>query len=634
MARLLLINPMEVEIMIGIRQKLMVGFGGLLAVVAVVGALTMGQIDDLGRAIDVILKQNYRSVVACQDMKESLERIDSGILFTLADNEVQGNHLIKEYSPEFRAALDVELGNITLPGEREKAERIRALFEEYTKAVPLVTQLTRSLEARKASYFSTLQPSFQKIRKVAQEILLMNQTNMSEANDAARRLAHAAHRRMLVAIMVSAFLALLFSYLAHIWILHPINRLIESTNEIRSGNLDLVLEAGSRDEIGRLSASFNEMASALRQVRKEDRVNLMRTRRATEEVFKALPAAISVLDLDGRVEVSTEAAERHFGLRPGVLASDLGYEWLLPLTRKALDEDRIVEREPKSGYIQQFVDNREYFFEPMAVPIPVGPERGEPTGVALILKDVTQVHEQRELKRGVVSTVSHQLRTPLTSLRMSIHLLLEERVGPLNEKQTELLMVAREDSERLVGILDDLLDLNRIESGRSHVSPEPVSPQVLVRDAIEPFLVEAKDKGVTVANAVPDDLPEIMADAQKIRHVFTNLLSNALRFTSPGGSVTVRASLGTDDLTFSVEDTGKGIAPEYLDHLFELFYRVPGQDEKSGVGLGLAIVKEIIRAHGGNVSAESEMGKGSTFRFTLPLRGETPSPHSTATGKE
>jgi signal transduction histidine kinase len=605
----------------------MLGFGGLLAVMAIVGALTMVQIDNLGKAIDMILRENYRSVVACQDMKESLERMDSGILFTLAGNELEGNRLIKESAPRFRAALNVELGNITLPGEREKAKKIKDLFESYVEAIPLVTQVAQSPEKRQADYFSKLQPLFQKIKDVAQDILLMNQTNMNEANNAARHQADIAHRRMLTAIMVSAFLALLFSYLAHRWILHPINRLIESANEIRGGNLDLVLEAGSRDEIGRLSESFNEMAAALRQVRKEDRVNLMRTRRATEEVFKALPTAIAVLDLDGKVEVATETADRHFGLKPGVLASDLGYEWLLPLTRKALDEDRVVERDPKNGYVQQFVDNREYFFQPMVVPIPVVPERREPTGVALILKDVTQVHEQQEIKRGVVSTVSHQLKTPLTSLRMSIHLLLEERIGPLNEKQIELLMAARDDSERLVGILNDLLDINRIESGKSRLTLGPVTPRALVRDSTEPFLVDAKDKGVTVVNDVSDDLPEVMADAEKIRHVFANLLSNALRFTGPGGSVTIRASREQGQVAFLVEDTGKGIPEEELKHLFEQFYRAPGQDEKSGVGLGLAIVKEIVRAHGGDVGAESVVGKGSAFRFTLPLRTDPPGTH-------
>lgn len=610
--------------MIGIRQKLVLGFGGLLAVIAVVGAMTMVQIDDLGKAIAMILRENYRSVVACQDMKESLERMDSGILFTLAGQELEGNRLIGEYTSRFRSALQAELGNITLPGEREKAERIESLFERYAEEIPLATQATRTPEDRRTDYFSRLQPLFREIKDIAQEILLMNQTNMNEANNAARRLADTAHDRMLTAILASAFLAILFSYLAHRWILQPINRLNESANEIRRGNLDLVLEGGSKDEIGRLSESFNEMAAALRQVRKEDRVSLMRTRRATEEIFKTLPTAISVLDLDGRVEFSTATADRYFGLKPGVFAGDLGYDWMSPLIRQALDEDRIVERDPRNGYVQQFADNREYFFQPMAVPIQAGPDRREPTGVALILKDVTQVHEQHEMRSGVVSAVSHQLRTPLTSLRMSIHLLLEEQVGALNEKQTELLLAARDDSERLVAILDDLLDINRMESGKSRIALEPATPRALARDSIEAFLADAKDKGVTLVNDIPDDLPEVMADAEKIRHVFANLLSNALRFTGPGGAVTIHASLERGCVTFAVEDTGKGIAAADMKQVFEPFYRAPGQDDRSGLGLGLAIAREIVRAHGGEVGAESVVGKGSVFRFTLPARTDPP----------
>jgi NtrC-family two-component system sensor histidine kinase KinB len=295
------------------------------------------------------------------------------------------------------------------------------------------------------------------------------------------------------------------------------------------------------------------------------------------------------------------------------------------MIRKALDEDRAVERDPKYGYIQQFIDNREYFFQPMIVPIHVGPEGGESAGLSLILKDMTQVHEQQELKRGVVSTVSHQLKTPLTSLRMSIYLLLEERVGTLNEKQIELLMSARDDSDKLAGILDDLLDLNRIESGRSNLSPEPVLPRALVTDAVEPFLFEAKDKGLTILNQVAEDLPEVMADQQKIRHVFMNLFTNALRFTGPGGSITVQAVLEHEHVRFSVEDTGTGIPADHLSRIFEQFYRVPGQEDKSGIGLGLAIVKEIIRAHGGDVGVQSNVGEGSIFYFTLPLKKKYPS---------
>src|SRR3990167_729596 len=605
--------------MIGIRQKLALGFGGLLAIVVVIGLLTMSRIKELGYAVDVILKENYLSVVACQDMKETLERIDSGILFTLAGNNEEGAALIKENAIKFRAALKSEFGNITLPGEEEKARSIDKLFGEYTAAIPLVTDTSRPFDERNGAYFSTLLPLFQNIKTLAHEILIMNQKSMNDANDEARALAASTYRQMLSAILASAVIAILFSYLTHRWILTPINRLIESTDEIRRGNLDLVIESSSRDEIGKLSQSFNEMTASLRQVRKSDRLNLIRMRRAMEEVVKAMPDAIAVLDTEGRVEVSTDTAQHMFGLMPGVLVKDLGHEWMTGLIGRALDEDRVVEMDPKNGYIQRFTEGREHFFKPIAVPIPIKPKSGEHTGSAIILSDVTQLHEQEELKRGVVSTVSHQLKTPLTSLRMSVYLLLEEKVGTLNREQAELLIAAREDSERLVNILSDLLDLTRIESGKSNLDIGSYSPHTLARDGIEPFLTEAKDKGVTVINAVPEDLPDVPADPVRIHHVFSNLISNSLKFTKPGGTVTVRAESRNGSIHFSVEDTGGGIPAEHLSRLFEQFYRVPGQDEKSGVGLGLAIVKEIVHAHGGVVGVKSEAGKGSAFEFTLPL---------------
>jgi two-component system, NtrC family, sensor histidine kinase KinB len=609
--------------MISIRHKLMFVFGGLLIIVALMGTLTISQIDKLGQAIDVILLENYRSVIACQNMKESLERMDSGILFSFAGNQNEGTQYIAANKTKFLSSLDVELSNITLPGELEKAEQIKFLFGEFTQTIDQVTDISRPLTQRQTSYFSILLPMFQEIKGLAQEILEMNQANMSEANGAARRLAASAHARMLTVIISCAIIAVLFSYLARFWILKPINRLIESTREIRRGNLDLVLESQSRDEIGQLSESFNKMTAVLRQVRKNDRINLMLTRRATEEVFKALPETVAVIDLSGRVEFSTETADHHFGLKPGVVVYGLGYDWLPGLIQRALDEQRTVELDGKNGYIQKFVDNREYFFQPMAVPIPISPKTQEHTGTVLILKDVTQVHEQMELKQGVVSTVAHQLRTPLTSLRMSIHLLLEEKVGPLNEKQTELLMAAREESERLVNILNDLLELNRIRSDRIPLNMKPVSPQTLAREGIEPFLFAAKDKGVTIINVVPTDISDVMADSSKIIHVFANIITNALRFTNPGGTVTVSAKNETGFVRFSIEDTGYGIPARHLGQLFEPFYRIPEQDQKMGAGLGLAIVKEIVKAHGGTVGVASQEGKGTVFWFSLPMNEES-----------
>ncbi len=605
--------------MISIRQKLLLGFGGLLLIVAAMGFVTIRQIDSLGGAIDVILRQNYRSVLACQEMSESLDHIDSGVLFTFTGHYDQGMANIRQHNEEFLHALQLELGNITLPGEHQKAIQIKALFTEYTRVIFRVTDPTVSLSERQNRYFSDLLPLVQRMKLLAGEVLEMNQSNMQRANNTAWKMAASAHNNVLVAIIASAFIALLFSYRSHQWILMPIKKLIASAEEIRKGNLDLVLDTTSNDEIGQLSRSFNEMAATLRKIRKSDKEALVLTRKATQEVFKVLPSPIAVLDSDGKVEVSTESAEHYFGLKPGVNVSDLGREWLLQLWQKALRQGSLAESAEGNGFIQHFADNQEHFFQPMAVPIPAGDESLGFAGTALIFKDVTKEHEQLELKRSVISTVSHQLRTPLTSLRMSIHLLLEERIGKLNEKQADLLLAARDESERLVHIIDDLLDINRIESGMAHLDIKAVSPSHLGIEGLESFLVPARDQGVSILNNIPDGLPDVMADFDSIRYVFANLLSNALRFTSPGGTVTISAVEDQNNIRFSVADTGEGISPEHMEHLFEQFYRVPGQQQKSGIGLGLSIVKEIVEAHGGKVSAESVYTKGSVFHFILPL---------------
>jgi len=609
---------LETQTIFSIRQKLMLGFGGLLVIVAVIGGMTILQIRHLGEAIDVILRENYRSVVACQEMKESLERVESGIVFTFLGADADGRRQIEAGMSRFSDALRVEMGNITLAGEGEKSHRLGEIYREYSEMVPRITDPSRPLEQRRADYFSMLLPLFEQIHGLAQEILEMNQSNMSEANDAARSQADSAQRRMTIAILTCAVVAILFSLLIQRWILDPIRRLIESANEVRRGNLDLVLGTDSKDEIGQLSEAFNSMAEGLRTIRRSERLDLMRTRRATGEVFKALPSVIAVLDLDGRVEVATGDAERLFGLKPGVKFEDLGYDWLTPLIRRVQTESRVVDATAKETCIQMFRDNREYFFAPTVVPILTESSQDEISGTAVILKDMSQMIEQQELKRSSVRTVSHQLRNPLTSIRMSIHLLLEETLGPLKPKQAELLVAAMEESDRLTGIVEELLDLNRMESGRTLLDIERISPHELVRDSLEPFQVEARDKGVNLANAVPEDVPEVLGDTKRLQHVMSNLLSNALRFAGPGGTVSVGAETEPQMVRVAVADTGPGIAEGDVNRVFEPFYRVACQGKSSGIGLGLAIVKEIIRTHGGSVGVTSAPGKGSTFWFTLP----------------
>jgi NtrC-family two-component system sensor histidine kinase KinB len=601
--------------MLGLRQKLSLGFGGLLVIILVIGVQSILHLTRLGQSVDVILRENYRSVIACQEMKEALERIDSGILFVLLGDAEKGEELISKNEQAFEKALHVELNNITLPGEGERGARLQERFGQYKATLKRVKDPGALLPVRRNTYFTQLHPLFQQIKETADEILQMNQQNMSDANDRARSSAATARKQMYLFLFAGTILAAGFVFFTGRWILRPINRLIRSTDEIRRGNLDLVVQSDSKDEIGHLSEAFNTMAASLREFRRSDQARLMRIQRATQQAFNSLPEAVAVVDLDGKVEVATETARRIFGLKPNSTIFDLPFKWMAPLHSSALSRGPIVQQKSDQGIVQQFVGGEERYFRPEAVPI-LDNER-QPTGVILSLQDVTQLRQQDEIKRGVISTVSHQLKTPLTSIRMAIHLLLEEQVGSLTEKQVELLVAAQEDSDRLHTILNSLLDISRMESGRVPMEFRAVSPHSMVLEAIEPFRMAAHDRGVTLSVEMPGDLPEVRADTTRIGHVFGNLLSNALKYTPPGGRITLSAETEEEWIRFSISDTGRGIPNNYLPRIFEQFFRVPDQGAETGAGLGLAIVKEIVEAHGGTVSVESQEGKGSTFAFLL-----------------
>ncbi len=601
--------------MLGLRQKISLGFGGLLIIILLIGIQSIIQLSRLGDSIDVILRENYRSVIACQEIKEALERIDSGILFSLQGYTQKGDEQIRINEKAFEKALQVELNNITLPGEGEKAALLQKNYNQYKSSLKDVVGSPLSIDHRRQTYFNELLPLFDHIKGIANEILQMNQQNMHEANDRARRSAATAKREMVFLLLAGMIIAVGFLFFFGKWVLRPINRLIQSTDEIRKGNLDLVVQSSSRDEIGHLSQAFNDMATSLREFRRSDQAHLIRVQQATQQAFNSLPEAIAVIDLEGKVEVATETARNSFGLHPNISLSSLPFGWMAELYQEAIKQGRTVNLKNSQGVFQHFIQGEERYFHPEAVPI-LDRER-QPTGVVMVLQDVTQLRQQDEIKRGMISTVSHQLKTPLTSIRMAIHLLLEEKVGHLTEKQVELLLAAREDSDRLHNILHSLLDISRIESGKTRMEFKAVSPNSLQMEALEPFWRASHDQGVTLQVDIPGDLPDVWADPTRIYYVFGNLLSNALRYTPPGGMITFSARAEEKEVRFSVTDTGKGIPSQYLPRIFEQFFRVPDQEKESGAGLGLSIVKEIIEAHGGTVDVESQEGKGSTFIFTL-----------------
>lgn len=600
--------------MLSLRQKLLLGFGGLLLIMLIGGVQSIIQFRHLGQSIEVILKENYRSVVACQEMKEALERMDSGVLFTFLGYQKEGTELIRKNESAFGNALDIELHNITVPGEKEKAADLNTLYRAYLVSLHKVENQNLPQNLRRKLYFQELLPLFGQVKHKADDILRMNQNNMQEANSLARKQAAKAQEQMAIFLFLGTVIAVAFMIFVGKWILNPINRLILSAEAIRDGNLDLVVQVDSRDEIGRLSETFNDMALSLRALRRSDQAKLARTREAAKETFSRLPDAVAIAALDGKIEMATESAKKFFGLKVGALVQDTAVEHLIRLFYNIVDQDHL-QHPAEEKLFQLFVSGEERYFQANAAPMT--DRDGRLTGVILIMKDVTQQRQVEELRSGLVAMVSHQLKTPLTSIQMAVHLLLEEKAGPLTEKQTELLLAAREDSDHLQQILHDLLDISRIESGRIRMDCQDTYAQSLVLDAVEPFRRAAQEGGVELKIQLPDDLPEVLADPVQIAHVFSNLLSNALRFTAPGGSITVSAMLEEQMVRFSVTDTGSGIPHQFMQRIFEQFFRAPDQKSQTGAGLGLAIAKEIVEAHGGNIDVVSQEGKGTTFSFTL-----------------
>ena len=262
----------------------------------------------------------------------------------------------------------------------------------------------------------------------------------------------------------------------------------------------------------------------------------------------------------------------------------------------------------------------ERFFLPRANPI-YG-EDGAVLGVTVLIQDVTRLRHFDELKNDLVATVAHEFRTPLTSLRMAIHLCTEQVAGPLNEKQAELLFAAREDTDRLQGIVDELLDLARIQAGRFELITAPTRPEALLQSVIEAHRAPAEERQLRLLVEAAPTLPEVVADPERATIVLSNLLSNALRYTKEAGQITLSAKAQPGFVRFSVRDEGPGVPAELQALIFEKFIQLPSKTP-GAAGFGLFLAREIVKAHHGEIGVQSEPGQGAEFWFTLPTAPPT-----------
>jgi len=595
------------------KKRILLWLCSILVLFLGVGFYAVWLFNQLGGSIDVILRENYQSVLAGQQMKESSERMDSGLSFALAGEEQRGRELFNSNVPIFQESLKKELNNITLPGEGELAEGIKRSEERY-QLLAKTFWGNSDLEARRNMYFSQLLPLFTEIKNNAQEVIRINQENMVEADRHARSLSADSTRTMVLLLGFGVVLAVSLAFGLQRAILKPIQTLTTVSKELGEGKLDQVVPVQSKDELGQLADAFNKLAAKLRAYRQITTDQILQARQMTEITFSAFPDPILALSLDGKINFANPAA--------GKLLQKLNVEQGLPF---AIQEEvsNVLKGAPDNvptsfeNAIPVRLDDHEAFLLPKV--IGMRDESGNLFGAAVVLQDVTRFRLMDEVKTNLVSTVSHELKTPLTSIRMGLHLLLEEKIGPLNTKQLELLLAAREDSERLLRMINDLLDLARLESGQTRQRLEVVSPQTLIDDALPNLrsLLEAQDSRL-VADVAPD-LPEVTVNPRQISHVFSNFVSNAARFSKPGEEIILSAKQIGKTIRFSVLDHGPGIAKEFQPRVFERFFRIPGTEESNGVGLGLAIAKEIVVAHGGNIGLRSAPGEGSEFYFDLPV---------------
>lgn len=610
-----------------LRAKLLFGYLVFVAALVVLGGWGAWRLHDMGKVSRRIISENYDSVVAAQEMKESLERQDSAALFALLGAREKALAQLREHRARFDANLQKAANNITEVGEPEAIEAIRRNREGYYQMfdafmVQINAQKTVArpddVSARN-EYFTRLEPQFNKLRADCEHLLQLNQRAMLAKAEAAAGAAQLwFYRTLLVAgALVAAGLGLAF-FLAN-RIVEPLRQLTATTAKMAGGDLNAKVAISSRDEVGLLAAEYNRMAERIRQLRTSDMGKLLVAQQTTEAAIDSLYDPVIVTDSEGCVTKLNPAAEEIFGSEKentgkhvGEVARDTR---IAGAVAEALELQRPVAGEGMSSVLPLAVDGSERAFRVRTTPM-----RGNGKhllGAVTLLEDITHLREIDRLKSEFIATASHELRTPLTSVQMGVHLLLERAAGDLTDKQVEVLSACREDCERLDKLMRDLLDLSRIEAGESKPDLEPIRTRELISAEAEELRLQVETKGLDFKVDAPAGLPAVMADRSQIERVLANLVVNAIRYTKQG-EIRVSAQPRGHYVAVLVSDTGTGIPPEYLPHVFEKFVQVPGA-ATGGAGLGLAISRLIVEAHGGQISVQSEPGHGSTFTFTLPV---------------
>lgn len=608
-----------------LKKKILIGYGVSVILMTLVVAWSVMNLVSLGKASDAILRENYRSIQAAENMIDVLERQDSAILAIFLGDRTVGVRSFRDLEATFYEWLAREKDNITIEGEAELVKSIEEQYSRYRRifftAIGVSGEEKSPMNQSLASYKEHIFPVFLQIRTDLTNLRQLNETTMYSASMKAAEVADRAIWSTSIVALSALVVALAFSLILAERIVHPLKDIMEAARTVSAGSYTAEISVNTRDELGNLASEFNQMVSRLRVYHEMNIDEIVSEKNKSLAILSSIEDGLVVFDRDLRITAINPAARKMLELEIadystlsfdeiGSLAG-LGGMIGETIRTEALpsvpEEQRIITRND-DGTSHQYL---------YSVTVIRGRDR-KISGIVLLLKDITGLRELERLKSEFVTAASHELRTPLTSIGMSVDLLLDNSLSRLPEREQDLLRTAYDEIQRMKALVNDLLDLSKIETGRIELQFEKVEIRRIFGAVGDVFRGQVNVKNVELSFDVPNHLPEVRADSNKITWVLTNLVSNAIRYLGDAGYVRLTASRIGAFLHVSVKDNGPGVPEEFQEKIFQKFVQVKGR-EGGGTGLGLAICKEIIRAHGGTIWVESRPGKGSSFTFTLPL---------------
>ncbi len=607
---------------IKLKNQILFGFMFLMILIVFLVAIMFYTLKSLDKSSEQILKENYISIEAGQVMERTMERINEIHLATLFHSDsADMNSELPKLQKIFLDNFFISDNNITEIGEKEILAEIRLGFNAYHSVYDSVgtTNLTES------NYLNILLPEILRVERRVNSLIELNHSASLAKNEESRKDFNLAWIYLLLISFFTIVIAITVIIKIPTAILKPLNLLTNEISKISDGNYGRVIKFSSKNELGTLIKSFNNMSVKLAEYKQSNMEIIIGQKSRIESIVNSLNDAIIVLDENTNIVLANPKALELLGIKFENLinknASEVAtYNGLLRELLGLIDSGTI---EGKDIYLRISVNGREEFYTKEIIQVKdiLEAESEKYFGHVIVLKNVTEFKELDDKKSTFIATLSHEVKTPLSAMNMSLNLLLNNKVGKINAEQEEIVISIKNEIQRLLSIITDLLDLSKFETGHIKIHFQKVDAKFILNYSLSPFYNSIKEKAINLKINIQESLPEFRADPEKISWVLMNLIGNAIRYTSGNQSIIINVDIYEKYIRFCVSDSGPGIEEKYLKKIFEKYFQVPGKEymDHEGLGLGLAICKEIVHSHRGKIWATSELGEGSSFYFTLPI---------------